>query len=82
MSIPVHPPGLGPDGRALWTAILTRYWMDDEAHKLSTLANACKVSDRIAELEAGMAGQPLTVLVGPTTHHPPPHRGDSRTAGP
>jgi hypothetical protein len=62
LSIPEHPPGLGPDGRALWTAILTRYWMDDEAHKLSTVADACKVSDRIAELEAGMAGQPLTVL--------------------
>ena len=25
-------------------------------------SGACKVSDRIAELEAGMAGQPLTVL--------------------
>jgi len=33
LSIPEHP-----DGRALWTAILTRYWMDDEAHKLSPLA--------------------------------------------
>jgi len=62
LSIPKHPKGLGPAGKALWTSVLTRYWMDGEPHKLAILADICKVADRIAELEAGMAGQPLTVL--------------------
>lgn len=61
MSIPKRPKGLGPAGKALWVSILARYWMDGEPHKLDTLADVCKVADRIAELEAGMAGQPLTV---------------------
>ena len=62
MSIPKHPDGLGPAGTALWTSILSDYWLDEEAHKLATLEHACKVTDRIAELEAAMEGQPLTVL--------------------
>src|SRR5262245_46378719 len=33
--------------------------MDGESHKLAILEQACKVTDRIAELEAAMDGQPL-----------------------
>lgn len=61
MSFPKPPKGLGSAGKALWTSVLRRYWMDGEPHKLDTLADICKVADRIAELGAGMAGQPLTV---------------------
>jgi hypothetical protein len=35
--------------------------MDGESRKLAILEQACKVTDRIAELEAAMDGQPLTV---------------------
>jgi hypothetical protein len=62
LSIPKHPKGLGPAGKALWTSVLTRYWMDGEPHKLAILEDICKTADRIAELEAGMKDQPLTVL--------------------
>jgi hypothetical protein len=62
LSIPKAPKGLGPAGRALWRSVLADYWMDGESHKLATLEEACKVKDRIVELEAAMDGQPLTVL--------------------
>jgi hypothetical protein len=62
LSIPKAPKGLGPAGRALWRSVLADYWMDGESHKLAILGQACKVTDRIAELEAAMDGQPLTVL--------------------
>ncbi|AQT81380.1 hypothetical protein B1R94_22190 [Mycolicibacterium litorale] len=61
MSIPRQPADLGAAGAAFWTSTLTRYWMDGEPHKLAILEQACRVLDRIAELEAGMTGQPLTV---------------------
>jgi hypothetical protein len=32
------------------------------SHKLAILEQACKATDRIAELDAAMDGQPLTVL--------------------
>lgn len=60
--IPTAPAGLGAPGKALWRSILTDYWMDGEGHKLAILAQACQVADRIAELDAAMARQPLTVL--------------------
>ncbi|MFF4021467.1 hypothetical protein ACFYY5_01360 [Nocardia elegans] len=62
MSIPKHPAGLGPAGKRLWTTVLTDYWMDGEPHKLAILEHACKVSDRIEELESAAEGEPLTVL--------------------
>lgn len=62
MSIPKAPKGLGSAGNALWRSVLTDYWMDGESHKLSILEEACRVKDRISELEAAMAGEPLTVL--------------------
>ncbi|MBA8960132.1 hypothetical protein JOJ86_003423 [Rhodococcus percolatus] len=36
--------------------------MDSEPHKIEILTQACKVTDKIAELEAAQKGQPLTVL--------------------
>jgi hypothetical protein len=61
-SIPKAPKGFGAAGRALWRSVLADYWMDGESHKLAILEQAAKVADRIAELEAAMAGEPLTVL--------------------
>ena len=62
MSSPPTPLGLSAPGRALWKDILSEYWMDEEPDKLAILFQLCKVTDRIAELEVGMTGQPLTVL--------------------
>lgn len=61
MSIPKQPKGLGAAGSAFWTNTLTRYWMDGEPHKLALLEQACRVLDQIAELDAAMVGEPLTV---------------------
>lgn len=46
--------------------------MDGESHKLAILEQACKVTDRIAELDTAMDGQPFTVLgsAGQVTIHP------------
>jgi hypothetical protein len=51
---------------------LLDYWMDGESHKLAILEQACKVTDRIAELDTAMDGQPFTVLgsAGQVTIHP------------
>jgi hypothetical protein len=62
VSIPKAPKGLGPAGRALWASVLADYWMDGESHKLAILEQACKVTDRVTELESAMEGEPLTVL--------------------
>lgn len=69
---PEGPKGLGTRGRALWKSVLTDYWMDGESHKLAILEQACKVTDRIAELDTAMDGQPFTVLgsAGQVTIHP------------
>ena len=61
MTIPRAPKGLKTAGRRLWTSVLTDYWMDSESHKLALLEQACRVSDRIAELQEAMDGLPLTV---------------------
>ncbi len=60
-AIPKAPKGLGQAGRELWTSVLRDYWMDGESHKLAILEQAAKVCDRIAEQEAAMQGEPLTV---------------------
>ncbi len=60
-AIPKAPEGLGKAGRELWTSVLRDYWMDGESHKLAILEQAAKVCDRIAEQEAAMKGEQLTV---------------------
>ncbi|MHC6213874.1 hypothetical protein [Rhodococcus ruber] len=58
---PRMPRGLGTEGQKLWRTILEEFDMDNEPGKLRVLQDACRVADTIAELEAGLRGQPLTV---------------------
>ncbi|MDJ0400881.1 hypothetical protein [Rhodococcus rhodochrous] len=62
MSKPYKPRGLGTAGTRLWETTIDQYQLEDEPHKLELLTQACKVSDKIAELEKAQEGQPLTVL--------------------
>jgi hypothetical protein len=69
----VKPPaGLGRAGKALWRAIdadLVRQRLELDAREVSWLTEACRVADRVAELEAavdrdgvvasGSKGQPV-----------------------
>ncbi|QSE88925.1 hypothetical protein JWS13_10055 [Rhodococcus pseudokoreensis] len=56
------PRGLGTAGQRLWRTTLDEFEMDSEPHKIEILTQACKVTDKIAELEKAQKGQPLTVL--------------------
>jgi phage terminase small subunit len=53
------PKGLSLRGRRLWKQVVTAYVMRPD--ELTVLETACKTLDIVVDLEAAMAGQPLTV---------------------
>jgi|SRR5882757_485626 len=53
------PAGLNVAGVALWDGICGKYEL--RADEAAVLADACKTSDMIAVMEAGLEGQPLMV---------------------
>ncbi len=57
---PAAPKGLGAPGRALWRSITTRWELDQRESAI--LTHACKTTDLIADLEALLASEGLTVL--------------------
>ncbi|MDV6246875.1 hypothetical protein [Rhodococcus opacus] len=59
---PRMPRGLGSAGQKLWRTTLDEFELEAEPHKLEILTQACRVTDKIAELESAQKGQPLTVL--------------------
>lgn len=70
--IPRAPTGLQKAGRALWKAIHGTFGFADEPHLVEILEQACKVRDRIADLEVDLQGQPSTVAgsAGQLIAHP------------
>ena len=59
---PRMPRGLGSAGHRLWRTTLDEFALEAEPHKVEILTQACRVVDKIAELEKAQTGQPLTVL--------------------
>ena len=59
---PRMPRGLGSAGQRLWRTTLDEFALEAEPHKVEILTQACRVVDKIAELEKAQTGQPLTVL--------------------
>jgi hypothetical protein len=55
------PAGLGPEGKRLWRSITAEFALETEPHKLQILAQACRVTDVIAELDDAADEAPLTV---------------------
>lgn len=53
--IPAPPPGMGPVAKQLWRDTLTEFSLDSEPHKLSVLAECCRVKQVIADLDAQIA---------------------------
>jgi hypothetical protein len=53
------PAGLGRSGRALWRQINAEFGM--AAHERAILVQCCRVVDRLDQIEAELAGAPLTV---------------------
>jgi hypothetical protein len=53
---PTTPPGLGTDGRRLWRDINTGYEL--APHELAVLAEACRVTDRLAGIATALADAP------------------------
>lgn len=60
--IPRAPTGLQRAGKALWRDVRGVFDFEDEPHLVAILEQACRVRDRLDELESGLKGQPLTVL--------------------
>jgi len=52
------PSGLGADGLAMWRATMRAYVLDPI--EVAMLAEACRVSDRLALIGAQLAAEPLT----------------------
>lgn len=67
---PKRPAGLKPAGRRLWKAVVEGFALRPD--EVVLLESACKTVDLIADLEAGMAGQPLvtTGSAGQLREHP------------
>ncbi len=61
-TIPRAPAGLHKAGKALWRDIRAVFNFTEEPHLVAILEQACRVRDRLDELQTGMAGQPL---IGP-----------------
>lgn len=59
---PRIPRGLSHAGQRLWKTTLDEFELDAEPHKVEILAHACRVTDKIHELEQAQKSQPLTVL--------------------
>lgn len=47
--VPRPPTGLKKSGRALWTAVLTEYELDE--HESATLTQACRITDHCDALQ-------------------------------
>lgn len=68
-NIPKPPTGLKRSGRALWTAVLTDYELDE--HETATLLQACRITDhcdalqRLLEAEGIMSESSQGVRVHP-----------------
>jgi hypothetical protein len=56
------PQSLGPAGKRLWTSTLDEFELEAEPQKVEILTHACRVTDKIAELERSQRNEPLTVL--------------------
>lgn len=59
---PRMPKGFGYQGQKLWKSVTAAFDMDLEPHKRRILYDACKLADRIDQLEKEMRTQPLTVM--------------------
>ena len=55
--IPRSPTGLGVSGRALWTATLTAYELDE--HECQLLREACRTADTLDALQAMLDSEGL-----------------------
>ncbi|MGB5794540.1 MAG: hypothetical protein WBH51_01965 [Mycolicibacter algericus] len=55
------PAGLQAQGKRLWKSVTAEFELENEPHKLQILAQACRVSDVIAELDEAADEAPLTV---------------------
>ncbi|QZH60492.1 hypothetical protein K1X22_01280 [Mycolicibacterium farcinogenes] len=55
------PAGLGTDGKRLWRKITAVFDLESDPDKAEILAQACRVADVIAELDAAAAEAPLIV---------------------
>lgn len=64
------PSGLGKRGRRFWREVANGYELRPD--ELVLLETACRCIDLVADLEAGMADQPLTVKgsMGQVREHP------------
>ncbi|WP_264063553.1 hypothetical protein [Mycolicibacterium hippocampi] len=58
------PSGLRRDGHGqkLWRTVTDEFDLENEPHKVALLTQACRVADRIHQLETAAAKEPLTVL--------------------
>lgn len=58
------PSGLRRDGHGqkLWKAVTDEFDLENEPHKVALLTQACRVADRIHQLETASTKEPLTVL--------------------
>ena len=55
---PRPPKGLGTDGRALWSAVLTDYELS--THEGTLLREACRTADSLDDLQALLEAEGLT----------------------
>ena len=64
------PSGLGRSGRALWRQVNAEFGL--APHESAVLVQVCRLVDRLDQLEAELAGGPLTVLgsTGQPRAHP------------
>jgi hypothetical protein len=59
---PRMPRGLSAPGKRFWSKTLEVFDLSQDPHRVEILEQACRVVDKIAELEKAQSGQPLTVL--------------------
>ena len=52
---PVPPAGMGSVAKQLWKDVLTEFSLDAQPHKMSVLAECCRVKQVIADLDAQIA---------------------------
>lgn len=55
------PAGLQAAGKRLWRTVTAEFDLEAEPHKLQILAQACRVTDVIADLDEAADEAPLTV---------------------
>ena len=73
---PKPPVGLRARGRAIWRAVQGTYTLNPAEE--ATLAALARTLDEIADLEAAMAGQPMTVTGSQGQPRPHPLLGEIR----